>query len=118
LWLFGVSLTVSHYFPNLAANPPVYVNNESIPYFDYGPGIQLKLLHADPYTGVWAIIFKAEKGAELGIHRHHGSVYGYTIKGEWAYKEHNSEWISKPGDFVFEAPTSIHTLYVPHVFYK
>jgi len=38
------------------------------------------------------------------------SVYGYTIRGSWHYKEH--DWVATPGTFIFEPAGEAHTLIV------
>lgn len=38
-------------------------------------------------------------------------MYGYTLKGAWAYREH-PEWVSRDGDIVHETPGSVHTLFI------
>ena len=44
------------------------------------------------------------------MNRHPSPVYGYVLKGQWRYLEH--DWVAKEGMFVFEPPGEIHTLVV------
>ena len=46
----------------------------------------------------------------MNRHRHPSPVYGYVLKGQWRYLEH--DWVAKEGMFVFEPPGEIHTLVV------
>ena len=61
-------------------------------------------------NGEWINLLRISKGGGMNRHRHPAPVYGYVIKGEWRYIEH--EWTAKPGMFIFEPPGEIHTLVV------
>lgn len=52
---------------------------------------------------------RSKPGSSLGIHRHYGTVIGYTVQGACGYAEH--DWLAKSGDVVYEsAGSSVHTL--------
>jgi|TARA_B100001971_G_C18235350_1_gene566736 quercetin dioxygenase-like cupin family protein len=61
-------------------------------------------------NGEWVNLLRVAKGGVMNRHRHPAPVYGYVLKGEWRYLEH--DWVAKPGMFVFEPPGEIHTLVV------
>mgnify|MGYP002152377142 CR=1 FL=1 len=61
-------------------------------------------------NGEWVNLLRIAKGGVMNRHRHPAPVYGYVLKGEWRYLEH--DWVAKPGTFVFEPPGEIHTLVV------
>jgi len=46
----------------------------------------------------------------ISRHGHSFGVYGYVIKGEWKYLDHN--WIAKEVHFIYEPPGETHTLVV------
>ena len=86
-----------------------YIPADDTPWFPYGPsGCEVQLIHADPTTGQWIARLRGPAGGNLGVHRHYGSVIGFTIRGAWRYLEH--EWVSRTGDVVQETPGSVHTL--------
>jgi len=61
-------------------------------------------------NGEWVNLLRIAKGGVMNRHRHPAPVYGYVLKGQWCYLEH--DWVAKPGMFVFEPPGEIHTLVV------
>ncbi len=61
-------------------------------------------------AGGFSIVVKGLPGAVLGTHYHVGDVYGYTIRGVWGYRE--SDWLAKPGTFIYEPAGEAHTLFV------
>ena len=112
LLFIGISYGIQYDF--LLANGPTYVNGNDSYFFPYGDAknnMKVKLLQVDPHAGLFVNILKGDPGSTLGIHRHYGQVYGYTLKGAWGYREH-PEWLSKEGDLVHETPGSVHTLYI------
>ena len=61
-------------------------------------------------VGGFSIVVKGLPGVVLGSHYHVGDVYGITIHGQWGYLE--SDWIAKPGTFIYEPAGEAHTLFV------
>ena len=84
----------------------------SIEFFEWFPNVFIRLYYAEPATGTWVILYKAPPGSELGIHRHFGDVWGFTLSGLWGYHEHKHEWMNRPYDLVYETPGAVHTLFV------
>eukprot|EP00483_Globobulimina_turgida_P007263 UN07277 len=110
--LLGESHGASKLETNIMANAPLYHNSSStvrMPYY----GVEVKPLFVDPASGAWGDILYGKPGESLGLHKHHGFVYGYGLKGTWGYIEHAHEWLAGPGDLIFEEPGSVHTLYIP-----
>jgi 2,4'-dihydroxyacetophenone dioxygenase len=86
-----------------------YIPANDTPWFPYGPnGCEVQLVQADPTTGHWIVKLRGPAGGNLGIHRHYGSVIGFTLRGGWRYLEH--DWVSRTGDIIHETPGSVHTL--------
>jgi 2,4'-dihydroxyacetophenone dioxygenase len=55
-------------------------------------------------------LFFGAPGSGIDRHYHTGSVAGYCLQGSWKYKE--SDWIARPGTFVYERPGEAHTLQI------
>ena len=54
-----------------------------------------------------------QAGLVFQKHVHHGNVYDYTLRGQWAYQEFDHEMTFKAGDFVSDDGGFAHTLYNP-----
>ncbi len=74
------------------------------------PGVWFRPLLFNTVQGAWANLLKVTRSGVLSRHRHPGPVYGYVIKGQWHYLEH--DWVAAAGSFVFEPPGETHTLIV------
>ena len=68
-------------------------------------------LFMNTVTGQWCNLLRVRRSGVLSRHRHPGAVFGYVIRGEWRYLEH--DWVAREGSFVYEPPGEIHTLVVP-----
>ena len=77
-----------------------------------GPGINFQPLFLDPEMGIWTILGTFAPGVELPIHLHTGGVHGYTLKGEWIYKEYPDQ-PQTAGSYLYEPASSVHTFAVP-----
>ena len=74
------------------------------------PNVWFRPLLLDAHQGRWSNLLRVKKSGVLSKHRHSVGVYGYVIKGEWRYLEH--DWIAKEGYFIYEPPGETHTLVV------
>ncbi|MEV5848463.1 2,4'-dihydroxyacetophenone dioxygenase family protein [Streptomyces sp. NPDC051985] len=90
------------------------VNVSEIPVLkdSLGPGIDFQPLLLDPEAGVWTVLGTFAPGAELPIHLHTGPVHGYTLSGEWIYKEYPDQ-PQTAGSYLYEPASSVHTFAVP-----
>ncbi|WP_182379397.1 2,4'-dihydroxyacetophenone dioxygenase family protein [Nocardioides sp. WS12] len=90
------------------------VNVSDIPVLkdSLGPGIDFQPLFLDPEIGVWSVIGTFAPGSELPIHLHTGPVHGFTLKGEWIYKEYPDQ-PQTAGSYLYEPASSVHTFAVP-----
>ena len=90
------------------------VNVNEIPVLkdSLGPGIDFQPLFLDPEIGVWTVLATFAPGVELPIHLHTGPVHGYTLKGEWIYKEYPDQ-PQTAGSYLYEPASSVHTFAVP-----
>lgn len=74
------------------------------------PDVWFRPLMLNTVTGGWFNLLRVRKSGVLSRHRHPMAVFGYVIKGQWRYLEHN--WIAEEGGFVYEPPGEVHTLVV------
>jgi 2,4'-dihydroxyacetophenone dioxygenase len=85
--------------------------DDSLPWVDLGGGIEIKVLQVKIEEGLWVIRNRFAPGANVQTHRHTGSVYAFTTRGAWRYRE--SDFMNVPGSFLYEPAGSVHTLTVP-----
>ncbi|MEL7028813.1 MAG: cupin domain-containing protein [Pseudomonadota bacterium] len=76
---------------------------------DWIPGVDpekswFRLLYFSAETGVWAVVFRWNKGFIAPSHKHLGSSHSYILKGELAVREQRYP----AGAYLFEANGSIH----------
>jgi len=74
------------------------------------PDVWFRPLFLDTVGGAWFNLLRVRRSGILSRHRHPGPVYGYVVKGEWHYLEH--DFVATPGKFLFEPPGETHTLVV------
>ncbi|WP_131764967.1 2,4'-dihydroxyacetophenone dioxygenase family protein [Candidatus Protofrankia californiensis] len=98
--------TVQHFAPTHTRGDDLLWH----PFTPYSNDVQLKILHVDLIKSETQMFMRAPGGASLGVHDHFGRVLVYTIRGNWRYAEH--DWVSGPGDFVYEVANSRHTFIV------
>lgn len=84
--------------------------HDEIPFVELRPGLHAQLVHVNLDTGLWVIRNRVEPGVRSQRHRHLGTVYAFTIAGNWRYLEYPD--ICGPGSYLFEPAGSIHTQYV------
>lgn len=86
------------------------IDTESLPWVPFTPysdEVFVKYIKSDPIRGEHITLLKVPAGVTMPRHYHSGTVIVYTIKGAWKYLEH--DWVSKPGDVVFETAATTHT---------
>jgi len=72
--------------------------------------IWFRPLLLDTTGGRWFNLLRVRRSGVLSRHRHPAPVFGYVIKGNWHYLEH--DFVASPGKFLFEPPGETHTLVV------
>jgi 2,4'-dihydroxyacetophenone dioxygenase len=87
-----------------AGIPWVWMGNEE-------SRVEMKLLKCGREDGVYSFLNRFHPGFQAPRHLHLGEVHAYTIQGSWHYLEY--DWVSGPGDYVYEPPNTTHTLNVP-----
>ena len=90
--------------------PSVHIGagEDESPWIPFQPGIFIRHLAFDVRASSATNVLWVQQGGMLGRHRHRGPVFGYVLEGSWRYLEH--AWIARPGDYISEAPGSVHTL--------
>ena len=73
-------------------------------------GVWFRPLMLNTVSGGWFNLLRVRKSGVLSRHRHPMAVYGFVIKGQCRYLEH--DWIAQEGGFVYEPPGEVHTLVV------
>jgi quercetin dioxygenase-like cupin family protein len=97
---------------NIEAIPTaLHRGDDSLPWVDLGGGIEIKVLQVKIEEGLWVIRNRFAPGANVQTHKHTGSVYAFTTRGAWRYRE--SDFVNVPGSFLYEPAGSVHTLTVP-----
>jgi 2,4'-dihydroxyacetophenone dioxygenase len=78
-----------------------HVGDDDIPWVDTGIGVELKILRIDKTHGTWVIRNRFQPGVQLQIHKHTGTVDGYTLSGRWHYLEY--DFVSVAGSYIHGA---------------
>ena len=78
-----------------------------VPFTPYSDEVLMKYFRIDPVRGEILVSMRFPPGIELQKHYHTGTVIGHTMRGAWRYLEH--DWVSEPGDTVYETAASSHT---------
>jgi 2,4'-dihydroxyacetophenone dioxygenase len=84
-------------------------DDKNNPWVPFGDSAAIKHLAFDVRSNSVANILWVKGGGRIGTHKHRGVVSAVTLEGSWGYYEY--DWISRPGDFVYELPGTAHTLY-------
>lgn len=87
-----------------------YMDCESLPWVPFSPysdEVLLKYWKVDPVRGELVVSMRFPPGMTLPTHYHTGIVVVHTVRGAWRYIEH--DWVSGPGDTVYETAASSHT---------
>ena len=90
---------------------PAFVNPnaDGLPWVEIGMDIMFKYLSVNESTGAYTLT-KYPPGTQIPTHRHSGTVFAYTIQGEWTYLE--DDFVATAGCVICEMPNSNHTLKV------
>lgn len=74
------------------------------------PGIQTKVLFADPASGMSTILFKLEPGAVVPLHEHTALEQTWMLEGSLV----DQEGEAKAGQFVWRPGGHVHQAYAPN----
>lgn len=87
------------------------VHDSDLPWAAVADGIELRVHRVGVHDNTYQMMTRIQPGVELPKHRHYGAVHTYTVAGSWGYREY--DWIATAGTYVYEAPGTTHTYYVP-----
>lgn len=87
-----------------------FIDTDSLPWVDAGPGNKMKVLMNDAETGMLTIIARLEPGAGIPPHLHEGLEQTYILEG--SLKDDEGECTA--GNFVIRAKGSQHSPVAPN----
>jgi len=73
------------------------------------PGIEMKILYADPAAGISSILFKMAPGAEVPLHEHTAVEQTYVLSGSLV----DDEGVATAGNFVWRPGGNSHVARAP-----
>ena len=94
-----------------SAPTAVHRDDASLPYVTVDQGVELKVLQVKVREGLWVIRNRFHPGARVQTHKHTGTVFAFTTRGAWQYRE--SDFVNVAGSYLYEPAGSVHTLTVP-----
>src|ERR1044071_9355657 len=95
---------------SLAALASRFINTDSVPWVETGPGNKMKVIFNDPATGLLTILSKLEPGAGIPAHVHEDLEQTYVLEGSLV----DAEDASSAGDFLIRANASRHSPVAPN----
>ena len=95
---------------SLGALASRFVNLDSVPWIETGPGNKMKVLYHDPETDMLTIISKLEPGAGIPAHLHEDLEQTYVLEGSLV----DAEGACTAGNFVIRAKGSRHAPTAPN----
>ena len=98
--------------PVSADSEALHVAENDAPFVDIGDGTLIQLLMVDLSQNIWITRNRMQPGTSVIKHYHTGSVYAFTLQGQWYYEEY-PDTVNAPGSFLFEPAGSVHTLTIP-----
>ena len=87
-----------------------YIDIESLPWVDTGPGNQMKVLMHDTETGMLTILSRLAPGASIPFHTHEDMEQTYILEG--SLKDDEGECAA--GNFVIRRKGSKHSPVAPN----
>ena len=87
-----------------------YVNTNSMPWREFGPGIDFKVLRTSQETGTWTVLFRCAAGSAFAPHRHLGGGEYLMLKGRMEVRggAENGGITATEGDYGYEPNGVLH----------
>ncbi|MBI3515148.1 MAG: cupin domain-containing protein [Proteobacteria bacterium] len=95
--------------PSLTALASRFIELESLPWIQTGPGNRMKVLYHDPATDMLTILAKLEPGAGIPAHVHEDLEQTFVLEGSLV----DQEGECTAGNFVIRAKGSRHAPTAP-----
>ncbi len=93
------------------------VDTNTLPWIEHevplsgGTGTQaVKLLHADPATGAYAMLARYPKGLVIPRHKHLAPAHSWILQGAWRFE--GSRLTATSGCYSYEELGAIHTMLI------
>ena len=94
---------------SMAALASRFIETESVPWIETGPGNKMKVIYHDPSTGMLTILARLEPGAGIPAHVHEDLEQTFVIEGSLR----DDEGECTAGNFVIRAKGSRHAPTAP-----
>src|SRR5438128_1229442 len=94
---------------SLVALASRFVDTESLPWVETGPGSKMKVIYHDPASGLLTILSKLEPGAGIPPHTHEDLEQTFVLEGSLV----DDEGECTAGNFVIRAKGSRHAPRAP-----
>lgn len=79
---------------------------DDVPWSALSPGVQMRVVHADPVSGRWSAVVHMLPGSRLMPHRHIGASEFFVLEGCGTHPQAGS---FQPGDYAWEPAGAVHT---------
>ncbi len=77
-----------------------------VPWSALSPGVQMRVVHADPASGRWSALIHMLPASRLIPHRHIGASEFFVFEGSGTHPQAGS---FQPGDYAWEPAGAVHT---------
>jgi anti-sigma factor ChrR (cupin superfamily) len=94
----------------LSALASRFINTESVPWIETGPGNKMKVIYHDPETDMLTILSKLEPGSGIPAHKHEDLEQTFLLEGSLV----DAEGECTAGNFVIRAKGSHHAPTAPN----
>ena len=99
---------------SLSALASRFVETDSVPWIETGPGNKMKVIYHDPATGMLTILSKLEPGSGIPAHVHEDLEQTFVLEGSLVDKEGPAEGMAcRGGEFVWREAGSRHVAWCP-----
>jgi anti-sigma factor ChrR (cupin superfamily) len=95
---------------SLAALASRFIETESLPWIETGPGNKMKVIYNDPASGMLTILAKLEPGSGIPAHVHEDLEQTFVLEGSLV----DNEGECTAGNFVIRAKGSHHSPVAPN----
>jgi len=79
---------------------------QDVPWSALGPGVEMRIVHADPKTGRWSAFVNMHAGSRLISHRHIGASEFVVLEGSGVHPQAGA---FQPGDYAWESAGAVHS---------
>jgi anti-sigma factor ChrR (cupin superfamily) len=86
----------------LSALASRFINTDSVPWIETGPGNKMKVIYHDPETDMLTILSKLEPGSGIPAHKHEDLEQTFVLEGSLV----DGEGECTAGNFVIRAKTA------------